>query len=173
MWKNCTVLTAFFAFALFLLMGCAGGPELIERINTAAQCRDIEFLIAALKDEDSNARGCAALALAEINPPPKKAIPAIIESFPEILVSIYRDDRGVEHSVIADVFIMAAASTGVSVTAGIKDINGRIFYGTYQRSDRVNAGAEALKKITGEDFGNDRDKWRAWWEKNKESILKE
>jgi hypothetical protein len=33
------------------------------------------------------------------------------------------------------------------------------------------AASNALEKITGEEFGPDQEKWRAWWEKNKSAIL--
>lgn len=171
-----TILTAFITFVLFIITGCA---STFEKIDSEKQRGNIDFLITALRDEDVNAQGKAALALAEMNPPPKKAIPAIIESFPKILVLIYRDDRGVEHSSIlpiSDAEFIASASmlavlNGGSATAGLKDINGRRFSGTYQRSAIVNAGAEALKKITGEDFGNDKDKWKQWWDKNKNKKI--
>ena len=37
---------------------------------------------------------------------------------------------------------------------------------------RLNA-EEALKKLTGQDFDPDPAKWRAWWDENKDKILKE
>ena len=43
-------------------------------------------------------------------------------------------------------------------------------------SDRSYAGAKAsfsLQRITGQDFGNDPDQWRNWWENNKERLLQE
>lgn len=33
--------------------------------------------------------------------------------------------------------------------------------------------AEILKRLTGQDFGEDKSKWQAWWLANKESLLKE
>jgi HEAT repeat protein len=33
--------------------------------------------------------------------------------------------------------------------------------------------AKSLQEITGKDFGQDHDKWKEWWEKNKENFQKE
>jgi hypothetical protein len=32
------------------------------------------------------------------------------------------------------------------------------------------ASVEALKKLTGQDFGNNPAKWQAWWEQNKRKV---
>lgn len=34
------------------------------------------------------------------------------------------------------------------------------------------AAAEALRNITGQDFGQDHDRWNSWWQENKEKFLK-
>jgi len=35
------------------------------------------------------------------------------------------------------------------------------------------AAADALRKITGQDLGLDPEKWRKWWEENKEKFRKD
>ena len=35
------------------------------------------------------------------------------------------------------------------------------------------AAAKALRKITGQDLGLDPEKWREWWEENKEKFRKD
>lgn len=35
---------------------------------------------------------------------------------------------------------------------------------------RLVYNGEALRKITGKDFGQDADKWQKWWKENKEDV---
>jgi HEAT repeat protein len=38
-------------------------------------------------------------------------------------------------------------------------------------SDVRHNAARALKKVTGQDFGQDPEKWQEWWEENKDKFL--
>jgi HEAT repeat protein len=55
---------------------------------------------------------------------------------------------------------------------GRKDVN-RFIKALRDEDDDVREYAtEALGKITGEDFGEDHEKWLKWWQQNKERFLK-
>lgn len=108
----------------------------------------VPFLIDALKDEDKDVRKNAACALGEIKDP--RAIEPLIAALKDkddnlrrrvpIALGKIKDSRAIEPLIVA----LKDKDNGVREIA-----------------------AEALKEITGKDFGQDPAKWQEWWVQNR------
>jgi len=115
--------------------------------------RAVEPLISALKDSDWRVRRGVAYALREIKDP--RAVEPLISALKDsdwrvrqaavIVLGEIKDPRAVEPLISA-----------------LKDIDPNVRW----------PAAEALKKITGQDFGEDQRKWQEWWEKSKGRLQK-
>lgn len=146
----------------------------LTRIKDA---RVVEPLISALKEEDPNTPMYAAYTLGELRDP--RAVEPLIVALgspnerlrsaaAEALGKI-KDARAAERLIAAlkdqssPVRLRAAGALGE-----IKDARATEPLITMLK-DPINQwdAAEALKKITGQDFGTDHGKWKQWWEKNK------
>jgi len=113
----------------------------------------LEYVIAALK-KDKNA------------PVRKKAIYALMK---------IDSDRAVEPLIVAlkDEDADVRKSAAVAFRDDFHDtraIEPLIAALDNENKDVREVAAYALKKITEEDFGQDRAKWREWWQKNKDSF---
>lgn len=109
-------------------------------------------LIRVLKDEEEAVRGIAALALGKIGD--KTAVPAIIKAMgiKETL------NLGARISMI-DTLGNLCDQSSIGDLIAISELT--------ESPIELKAIAGALKKITGQDLGEDIGKWRLWWNKNK------
>jgi len=143
----------------------------------------IPVLIEALGERDTNVRRGAILALGWIGPEAKEAAPLIIQALegeedwlvrssaaralgwiePDAseavppLIQALGDESEYVRSAAADTLGEFGSQARDAVPALIQAL-GDEYEGT-----RSSAG-RALRDITGQDFGEDRDRWRQWWE---------
>jgi len=192
MLKKCLIFVV-----LLLLVGCG---TTLKNVRKYQEQRDVEKLIAALKERNwGNRIGMeAAKALGEIKDP--RAVEPLIAALKDdegwcwvqieaakALVKI-KDPRAVEPLIAAlkdddlpSVQMEAAKALGelkdpravepliaaVKPESWIWDARSETLDPLYDLRP-----VEALRKITGKDFGYDQAKWREWWEQNKGNFLK-
>ena len=123
-----------------------------EALGDIKDSRAVEPLIAALEDEDSDVRTEAAHALGEIGD--SWAVEPLIAALNDWHVSVreraaralgeIRDSRAVEPLI-----------------AALQDRDSYVLR---------ELAAEALKKITNQDFGENRRAWSKWWQENKKKY---
>jgi hypothetical protein len=127
-----------------------------EVINQLILKKDIDSLIALLKDAKKDAVHR------------KKAVKALVET---------KDPRAVGPLIATlkdkDPLVRTASGTALGENGDNRAIEPLIAVLKdddywYARQE----AAKALQKIAGKDFGEDQDKWREWWEKNKVTIQK-
>jgi len=119
------------------------GPGAVEAVPA---------LIQALEDEDSSdVRGTAALALGEIGPGAIEAVPALIQALGDGNIVVR------EHAALALGEIGPGAIEAVPA----------LIHALGDRNIVRDPAAAALKKITGQDFGDDANRWQEWWEEQK------
>ena len=114
----------------------------------------VPFLIELLNDKDSKVTRAARSALEDIGKPAVEPLIALLKNkstvnrtTPASILGKIKDPRAIEALILL-----------------LKDENNH-----YVR----NTTLKSLKKITEEDFGEDEVKWRAWWDENKEKLLKQ
>ncbi|MBI5195833.1 MAG: metallophosphoesterase [Nitrospirae bacterium] len=154
----------------------------------------IEALQKKEENMSSNKHGYIALVLAEIGA--KGPIPALISSFPALEISetvVIVDTGDIANWGIVNYRVLerwidrdpdkVPALHELKTRYGkyLNIINFEHYYAKYYLENykmtdiienyKINfvlqAGAYALSKITGEDFGTNREEWQEWWEKNK------
>ncbi|OGO05014.1 MAG: hypothetical protein A2Y60_01920 [Chloroflexi bacterium RBG_13_54_9] len=108
-------------------------------------------LVAALKDEEYHVRYRAAEALGKIGDPSAVAP----------LINALRDEdefvRSQAAKALGEIGPEAREAVPVLIDALLRDEEEYVGWAT----------ADALKDITGQDFGGDAARWQQWWEKNK------
>lgn len=87
-----------------------------------------------------------------------------------------KDDRALEALIFAlkhkDLGVRIAAAEALSDKKNPKAIP-PLINGLKENEEVVReAFVKSLQEITGEDFGQDHDKWEKWWNKNKKAFLK-
>jgi hypothetical protein len=113
----------------------------------------VELLIPVLKEQNFEVRQQAAMALGNINDP--RAV--------EPLISILKD----EHHFVR---WMAVNSLGkIMDTRAVEPLIDSL---DDEDSDIQRKAEEVLEKITGQDLGPDQEKWKKWWDKNKDEFSK-
>jgi hypothetical protein len=109
----------------------------------------IPALVRALEDEDANVRWAAAAALLDLGPATLEAAPALVRAL------------GDEYSLVRETAAQALGGIGPHAVEAVP----ALIQALGDEGSRVRtAAAEALAAITGEDYGEDADGWRAWWE---------
>ena len=117
------------------------GPEAREAVP---------LLIQALEgDEDWLVRSRAAYALGWIGPEPSEAVPALVQAL--------GDESEYVRSAVADALGEFGAQARDAIPALIEALDDE--YGGARSS-----AARALRDITGQDLGEDRERWQQWWE---------
>ncbi|MBN1810234.1 MAG: HEAT repeat domain-containing protein [Anaerolineae bacterium] len=151
------------------LLGCLAhlwGPQvLVQAVGDEAVCvREaaaealgevepeegvVPALAQALGDTDEDVREAAAEALEAIGPQAVEAVPALIQAL---------KDRS------SSVRCAAARALG-EIGPGAREAVPALIQALGDESSLVRqAAAEALRAITGQDFGEDAERWRQWWE---------
>lgn len=119
-------------------------------------CQDaqvvIPALIATLQDPDAGTRASAANSLGCFKAEASAAVPALTSALGDKDWMV-REDAAHSLGEIGP----AAKSAVPALIQALNDEDELVIYKT----------SEALKTITGEDFGYDQDAWQAWWENNK------
>jgi hypothetical protein len=109
----------------------------------------VSALIQALEDRDGDVREAAAAALGEIGPYAVEAVPALI-------VALGDDRIGVRRA--------AALALG-EIGPGASEAVPALIQALGDESSLMRqAAAKALRAITGQDFGEDVERWQQWWE---------
>ena len=134
------------------LLDRSASPGLADVISAAGRAKDASLapkVAAHLKDEDAAARSAAARALGELNDP---------ETADELAAQMAaEEDPDVRE-------VMAAAAETLKVRPAVETLIAWLG----DETDRVKKAAEkALRAITKQNFGQDAEKWSAWWEENK------
>lgn len=77
-------------------------------------------------------------------------------------------------AILATPYLIEILEDSTQVQKPIKrvDSSGKVFITGLEFSTPKRIAAEALNKITGKDFGENAEKWKKWWEKNKQSFHK-
>ncbi|MEW6567649.1 MAG: HEAT repeat domain-containing protein [Chloroflexota bacterium] len=109
----------------------------------------IQALIEALEDEDSEVRVAAASALVEIAPGAKDALPVLIEAL--------QDEDWMVREHAAQTLGRMGLEAREAVPALIHLLQDETHW-------VATAAVEALRSISGEDFGTDAARWQEWWE---------
>ena len=128
------------------------GSIILPSIDGLAQPKDpaaSAALIKSLKDKDWQIRWYAASALGEMKD--AGALEPIIET-------LKTDDNG---------YVRAMAAWALGEIGDPRAVEPLIEAIEDESHDVQKGSPLALQKITGQDFGHDRAKWREWWEKNK------
>ena len=128
----------------------SNAAEALAKIGLPA----VPALIQTLKDQDASVRSRAAQALGEIGPEAKEAVYALID--------VFQDGEEIGRSQAAHEAIHALSRIG----PGAKEAAPALIGALRDNFMRMSA-AEALKEITGQDFGEDAARWQRWWEENK------
>jgi hypothetical protein len=121
----------------------------------------IEVLVEALKDENSSVRGSAAEALEKINPKwreteeAKKWVPVFISD-------LKSKSLGTREAAVYALGELKDPRAVEPLIEALKDEN----------PDVRERAANALQKITGQNFGENPEEWQKWWEKNKGRFIK-
>lgn len=111
----------------------------------------VPVLIQILEDEEWSVRKAAITALGNIGPEAAEAVPALVQEL--------RDE-----SDACDVAIMALGKIGPGATEAVPALIQILEDGHGRLHGRHEITAEALEGITGEDFGQDADRWQQWWD---------
>jgi HEAT repeat protein len=118
-----------------------------------AESDQIEMLIQNLNSEYRDLRLSAVWTLGKVKEP--RAFEALINALKN-----------------KDLLVRAKAAEALGEIKNPKAVEPLIAVLTDEEETVREFAAKALANITGEDFGQDRDKWLKWWEKNKENIHK-
>ena len=182
--KSKNVILPFITLAAFLMTGCATTVTLKD-IDHLENSQNVSKLaqIAIDKTKLQNIRGSAIRSLGNIGN--SQSI--------EILIDLLDDETVSESgSVFWEVVIPEGSNIKDPRYSGIYLTSGRTYVSSWHTAAQFEAqGAivtrhdtrkksypirkvaeEALEKATGDGFGQDRKKWRQWWEENKEEFLK-
>jgi HEAT repeat protein len=125
--------------------------EAAKALGEIKNSDSMEGLIAALRDEDVGVAEQAAEALGKIKDP-RAVKPLII-----LLKDKHSFVRGIVVKALGEMSDPCAIEPLITV---LKD----------QNSVNRYWAREALEKITGENFGDDPEKWQQWWGQNRESF---
>jgi HEAT repeat protein len=119
-------------------------------VEALGQSKDeVQRLIDDLKDPSWQIRWYAASALGEMKEP--RAL--------EPLIAMLKNDQ--------NGYVRAMAAWALGKIKDRRAVEPLIDGVTDESSDVKKMAPQALKEITGQDFGKDPVKWREWWEKNK------
>ena len=122
----------------------------------SAQADGVDKLINQLKDENCSVRIAAAKTLVKIGKPAVEPLIAVLKDKNELFA------RQTAAKALGKIGDSRAVEPLVAILKDIKD------KGKYSLDLFVQAeAAEALKKITGQDFGGDYEKWSTWWQEQK------
>jgi HEAT repeat protein len=113
-----------------------------EQGTVVALCR-------VLEDESSDLRRIAAETLGEIGPGAEAAVPALIQALGDESAAVRRAAAAALEEIGP-----AAAEAVPALIQALTDEG----YGV------VSAALQALQSITGQDYGEDADRWQQWWE---------
>jgi hypothetical protein len=106
-------------------------------------------LTQALEDGDGDVREAAADALAEIGPHAVEAVPALITALGDDRIGVRR----------------AAALALGEIGPGAREAVPTLIQALGDESSLMRqAAVKALRAITGQDFGEDAERWQQWWE---------
>jgi HEAT repeat protein len=160
------------ALTLAALGDRSGAPAMIDDLSTAAgrdrdnvvvalrilkDERAIPALRAALKDKSPYVRGIAAAALGEL-----KAAKAFDD-----LVALTKDKEGLEAGKgdgRLSCFRDCPAFSACYALGALGDERAvPVLIGLLADADLQGPARQALEVLTGQKFGNDPDKWKAWW----------
>lgn len=144
----------------------------------------IEPIIAILKQEDSRVRKGAAWALGEIGD--ARAVEPLIDllkdhnsdvrGYAAYALGNIDDNRSVESLFVAlkdkESLVRGNASYALGEIGDARAIEPLIPLLNDKKKFVRGRTLEALQKITDENFENDKGRWQAWWDKNKDEILK-
>jgi HEAT repeat protein len=169
-----------------LITALEEGKEIVRgdaarALGEIGDTRAVELLIAALRDESKYVRKRAAIALGEIKDP--RAV--------EPLIAALRNDPSIAWNAAWALGELKAHSA-VKFLIGALDDDPSLGWcaarslGKIQDARAVEPLIDALKgdpsivwcagkslgEITGEDFGEDPEKWKRWWRGNKEKFFK-
>jgi HEAT repeat protein len=115
-----------------------------------AETDQIEILIQNLNSEYRELRLCAVWTLGRVKDP--RAVKALIDAL--------------QHK---DTIVRVKAAEALGETRDPKAVEPLIAVLNDKEDTFREAAAKSLTKITGEDFGQDRDKWQKWWAQHKGS----
>lgn len=78
------------------------------------------------------------------------------------------------HAILATPFLIDMLDDSTQVQKPIKtvDSSGNVFITGVEFTTPKRIASEALNKITGNNFGENAEKWKKWWEENKTEITK-
>lgn len=141
----------------------------------------VPALIQALEDENSDVRKVAAGALERIGPEAVDAVPALIQALEDESVQVRKAAVGALGGIGPEEGVVLA------LTQALEDEHADVRWAAIKALERIGpeegavpaliqalgdeerqvrkAAAGALETITGQDFGEDADRWQEWWEK--------
>jgi len=159
MLKKCLIFVV-----LLLLVGCG---TTLKNVRKYQEQRDVEKLIAALKERNwGNRIGMeAAKALGEIKDP--RAVEPLIAALKDDDLPSVQMEAAKALGELKDPRAVEPLIAAVKPESWIWDARSETLDPLYDLRP-----VEALRKITGKDFGYDQAKWREWWEQNKGNFLK-
>lgn len=137
-----------------------------------------DTLVIALKDESSEVRWRAArtLRVLEWRPTDQKSLIDFL-----ILTQDFEELSEIGQPAVAELIVALEdkgwdnrrdASKTLGTIGDVSAVEPLIETLEDEVSDVKESAAAALTKLTGEDFGWDYEKWRKWWEHNKNQFLK-
>jgi len=109
----------------------------------------VPALAQALEDEDEDVREAAAKALEAIGPEAVEAVPALIQAL--------KDGSSLVRCAAARALGAIGPGAMEAVPALIQALGDKSYSVRH-------AAADALQAITGQDFGEDAERWQQWWE---------
>ena len=127
--------------------------------------------IEKLYSQDPKERALAAISLGEIGAGARGAIPfllGILDDNSHLVSAKYVKDLGYQITTPGKEAAFALSKIG-NTKAAVESLITALTH--TNKIVRMNA-SEALKEITGQDFGDDSLKWQRWWEQNKGQFLK-
>jgi len=191
-WVIGLIVFALFAFliVLSLVRRSKAKKKVLEALNEGG----IEALISKLKDEDTNIVEAAVEALGKMKDPRAveplieilnkeedgdilvKTIDALIEiedpkAIPPLISTLNHKDLG--NRWYACQIIEKLARKGIIDYQAVEPLISILKKDSkyvIKEGFPYNAAEEALKVITGQDFGEDVEKWELWWDVHKDSI---
>jgi HEAT repeat protein len=153
-----------------------------EALGKIGDARAVEPLIEALKDKQPTVRKRAAESLGEIRD--TRAVEPLIDALKDKWIRCQAaealgeigDTRAVEPLIEAFIKEPGIRLWAADALRSIGDARAVVPFIDALKDEKLAVRVRAqlaLSEITGQDFGDEPLKWREWWDKNKEEMLKE